>query len=191
MLQLYGDGSVPTPTKSDSAKTHTFPAGVPFIEVPTDQQREWENCLPLVTLRTLAGSDERQVNFNTIPGWADTWVRTKENFVIEKGMFVAQVHGVAMEPLIPAGSWCIFRPTKSSYHEGKTLLVRHSGIKDPVMGGQYTVRKWHSTPAPSGGFPRIHLRAVRPDIEPILLEPQKIEEVEVLAEWVKTLHEVH
>jgi hypothetical protein len=102
-------------------------------------------------------------------------------------MFVAQVHGVAMEPLIPAGAWCVFKPAGKGNREGKTYLVRHSGIADPAMGGQYTVRKWYSSPAAPGGFAKITLRGISPEAAPIVLEPRKIEEVEVLAEWVRTL----
>ncbi len=49
------------------------------------------------------------------------------------------------------------------------------------------VRKWYSSPAAPGGFAKITLRGISPEAAPIVLEPRKVEEVEVLAEWVRTL----
>ena len=163
------------------------PSNAPMVAVPEEQRREWENSMPLVALKMIAGSHGLQPGFETLPGWAEYWVRPKETLLIEKGMFVAQVHGVAMEPLIPAGAWCVFKPAGKGNREGKTFLVRHSGISDPAMGGQYTVRKWYSSPAAPGGFAKITLRGISPEAAPIVLEPRKVEEVEVLAEWVRTL----
>ena len=165
------------------------PPNAPWVEVPKEQRREWENSLPLVALKLVAGGHGLQIGFDTLPGWAEYWVRPKDILVLEKGMFVAQVHGKAMEPLIPAGAYCVFRPLRSASatREGKVLLVRHSGIADPAMGGQYTVRKWYTTPAAPGGFAKISLSPISPEAAPIVLEPRRPEEVEVLAEWVRTL----
>jgi type III restriction enzyme len=165
----------------------SMPPNAPMVAVPKEQRREWENCMPLVSLRMVAGTQGTQPGFETLPGWAGYWIRPEENLLIEQGMFVAQVHGSAMEPLIPSGSWCVFRNPGKGNREGKTLLVRHSGISDSAMGGQYTVRKWYSSPGVPGGFPKITLRGISPDSSPIVLEPRKIDEVEVLAEWVRTL----
>jgi type III restriction enzyme len=174
-------------TRSTTTAVCSPSADLSWIEVPTAQRREWENCIPLVALKTLASNHGLQIGFETLPGWAEYWVRPKENLVIEKGMFVAQVYGTAMEPLIPAGAYCVFRTESKGSKEGKVLLVRHSGIADPAMGGQYTVRKWYSSPADPGSFAKITLRAIDGTVPAIVLEPMKAEEVEVLAEWVRTL----
>ena len=177
VIATYAAGSVQS----------SLPSSAPMIEVPREQRREWENSMPLVALKMIAGSHGLQPGFDTLPGWAEYWVRPTENLLIQKGMFVAQVHGAAMEPLIPAGAWCVFKPAGRGNREGKTYLVRHSGIADPAMGGQYTVRKWYSSPAAPGGFARITLRGISPEALPIVLEPRRPEEVEVLAQWVRTL----
>ena len=178
---------LPLVLASHAETTASVATSVPWVAVPQDQRREWENCIPLVALRMVAGNHELQPGFDTLPGWAEYWVRPKENLLIQKGMFVAQVHGAAMEPLIPAGAWCVFKPAGKGNREGKTCLVRHSGIADPAMGGQYTVRKWYSSPATPGGFSKVTLRGISPGAAPIVLEPRKAEEVEVLAEWVRTI----
>ena len=166
---------------------YVLPPNAPIIAVPPAQRREWENCLPLVALKMIAGTYDHQPSFDTMSDWAEYWVRPRENLLIQPGMFIAQVHGTSMEPLIPSGAWCIFKPAGKGNREGKTYLVRHSGIADVAMGGHYTVRKWYSSPAVAGGFPKITLRGISPEAIPIILEPRKEEEVEVLAEWVRTL----
>jgi hypothetical protein len=135
----------------------------------------------------VAGNHGLQTGFETLPGWAEYWIRPKTTLVIEKGMYAAQVHGTAMAPLIPAGSYCVFRLPRKRSREGKVLIVRHSGIIDPAMGGNYTVRKWFSTHAEPGAFAKITLTALASDGSPIVLEPQREDEVEVLGEWVRTL----
>jgi type III restriction enzyme len=163
------------------------PDNTPWVIVPPEQRQEWENCLPLVALKILAGASEPQLSFESLPGWAEYWVRPKSHIVVEKGMFVAQVHSSAMEPLIPSGSYCLFRPALPGTREGKILLVRHSGIEDPATGGRYTIRKWFTNPDSTGGFTRISLRGISADTPVIQLEPRSTDEIEVLAEWVRTL----
>jgi hypothetical protein len=98
-----------------------------------------------------------------------------------------------MVPLIPSGSWCLFKPPRAGGREGRVLLVWHSGISDLHTGGQYTVKKYHSEKCfdPDGGWQhlRIELRPLNPAYQPIVLEPREEGEVRVLAEFVKVLGE--
>lgn len=58
-------------------------------------------------------------------------------------MFIAQVVGRSMEPVIPDGSWCVFRRNVVGSREGKRLLVENLAESD--AGGQrYTVKRYHS-----------------------------------------------
>ncbi len=166
-----------------------LPVDAPMVAVAPQDRHEWENCLPLVTLKMIAGAHGLQPGFDTLPGWAESWVRPKAPMKFEKGMFVAQVHGDALSPLVRPGAFCVFQAWEKDrrYREGKLLLVRHSGIADPHTGGQYTVRKWQGSAPEPGAFPKVTLRAIAPGVAPIVLEPRSESEIEVLAEWVKAL----
>ena len=93
------------------------------------------NCVPLTTLGAAAGawSEEQASLFEA--NWADERISFDRHKGFEKGMFVARVDGKSMEPLIPEGSYCLFRPPSTGSREGKNLLVWHSGVDDPLMGG--------------------------------------------------------
>jgi type III restriction enzyme len=102
---------------------------LPWKEVPAEEQSPWVNCLPLTTLKAAAGSWSReQASLEDAPEWAETWVRPNEDFPYEKGMFIAQVQGDSMVPLISNGAWCVFRPPRAGSREGRVLLVWHHRI---------------------------------------------------------------
>ena len=106
-------------------------------------------------------------------------------------MFVARVQGQSMEPEIPSGSYCLFRPPRGGTRQGKKLLVRHAGISDPETGGQYTLKVYRSEKiaAEEGGWAhtRITLEPLNPDFDPIILEPEDEGDVSVVAELVGAL----
>jgi type III restriction enzyme len=164
----------------------------PWEEVPAEERSPWGNCLPLTSLKAAAGSWSReQASFEDMAEWAETWVKPNENFDLEKGMFIAQVQGDSMVPLIPNGAWCVFRPVPGGSREGRVLLVWHSGISDPHTGGQYTVKQYHSEKLSDAEHEWHHLRIVlkprNPAYDPIVLEPQDEGEVKQIAEFVKVL----
>ncbi len=72
------------------------------------------------------------------------WIPTP-NHRLKPGMFAAQVTGHSMEPRIPTGSWCLFRPCPAGSREGRLLLVQVNTHLDPEDGGRYTVKRYHST----------------------------------------------
>ena len=158
-------------------------------EVEPKKRTPWVNCLPLTSLKAAAGSWSReQSSLLDAPEWAETWVRPNVELDFEKGMFIAQVQGDSMIPLIPDGSWCVFRPPRAGTREGKILLIWHSGISDPHTGGQYTVKQYHSEKKadPDQGWyhTRIELRPKNPSYDPIVLEPRDEGEVKIIAEFV-------
>ncbi len=59
-------------------------------------------------------------------------------------MFVAWVSGAAMEPLIPDGSWCLFRPCPAGSREGRIVLVQFVSLSAGENGDRFTVKKYHS-----------------------------------------------
>ena len=57
----------------------------------------------------------------------DAWIRAPHGLRLTEGMFIAQVVGRSMEPLIPDGSYCIFRAPVIGSRQGKRLLIEQTG----------------------------------------------------------------
>jgi len=165
---------------------------LPFRVVEPKDGDRFKTCVPLVSLRAAAGAwSEEQENVEGIAAHASDWVTWDGAPAFESGMFVARVQGASMEPEIPSGSYCLFRPDRGGSRNGRRLLVWHSGVSDPTTGGQYTVKVYRSekVAAEDGGWEhaRITLEPLNPDFEPIVLEPQEEGEVLALAEVAAVL----
>lgn len=67
---------------------------------------------------------------------------------LKEGMFAAWVSGRSMEPRIPTGLWCLFRPCPTGSRYGKLAVNTYA---DPEDGGRYTVvKKYQSKKRASG-----------------------------------------
>jgi type III restriction enzyme len=165
---------------------------LPFRVVTPSPGDRFRTCVPLTTLRAAAGgwSEEQEGLFESL-SQAEEWVTWEGAPVFSQGMFVAKVQGASMEPAIPSGSYCLFRPAPAGSRQGRILLIRHSGVTDPTTGGEYTVKRYRSEKAvrDDGGWEhqRIVLEPLNPDFAPIVLEPEHEDEVRVVAEWVQVV----
>lgn len=120
------------------------------------------------------------------------WMQPPEGIKPDGRHFVAQVFGRAMEPLIPDGSYCIFRGCVMGAITGKVLLVQHWTVSDPETGGSYTVRgvrEWRSLDSdssdePCGSRTAIHLLPLNRAFPPIVIDPVQVEELRVIAEML-------
>ncbi len=113
--------------------------GVAFRKVTPTEAEKYKTCVPLVTLKVAAGSFGDVQTVET-----EDWVELSTPRRLRPGMFVAQVVGHSMEPLIPAGAWCLFSSPVEGSRQGRVLLVQHRDIHDPETGGSYTVKRWRS-----------------------------------------------
>jgi uncharacterized protein len=108
---------------------------------------------------------------------------------LRKDMFVCQVSGRSMEPLIPSGSLCVFRQFGAGSRNGKKVLVEdraesHSG------GDRYTVKVFHSQKSTQGeGWQHesITLSPLNPEF-PLLELEADAERYSVVAEYVGLLY---
>jgi SOS-response transcriptional repressor LexA len=68
------------------------------------------------------------------------WIEAPPGQRLSEGMFAVRIHGRSMEPHIPDGSVCLFRPVTGS-RNGKLVLVR-----DVTTGGNeaFTVKRYRS-----------------------------------------------
>ncbi len=107
----------------------------------------------------------------------------------------APVSGRSMEPLIPDGSWCLFRRYTGGSRDGKVVLVQHHDIADPETGGSYTIKRYRRRAGGAGaGQERergeILLEPENPKFPPIVLKHTDADTIRVLAELVEVLRNV-
>ena len=116
-------------------------------------------------------------------GWAEV-----PGVAIKPGMFAARVTGASMEPLIPDGSWCLFRPCPAGSREGRIVLVQFSTLGTGDNGGRFTVKKYHaekSVTADGWRHESIQLLPLNPAFEPIGLEPEDAADLMIVGEFVR------
>jgi len=165
---------------------------LPFEVVDAASATPWETCVPLVSLRTLVTKPEAQ-QLLVGGAWETDLIRWDGQPTFTKGMFVAKVHGNAMEPTIPAGSYCLFQPVTEDDHTAKVLFINHYGLNDPHTGGSWTIRRFESRNRKDENEEWSHDRIVlSPDnveFPPFTLEIKSEENLEVLGEFVSVLSE--
>ena len=64
---------------------------------------------------------------------------------LTEGMFVTRVFGRSMEPAITDGAFCVFQHPVVGSRQGRVVLVQKRDFSDPETGGNYTVKRYHST----------------------------------------------
>ncbi|HLZ17599.1 MAG TPA: S24 family peptidase [Cyclobacteriaceae bacterium] len=110
---------------------------------------------------------------------------------INQRHFVAKVVGKSMEPKIKDGSYCLFTFGVIGSREGRIVFAQHSGITDPETGGSYTIKKYHSRKIASteGGWKhtRIQLLPINPEFKPIEINPENVDDIQIIAEFVTVL----
>jgi hypothetical protein len=74
------------------------------------------------------------------------WVRAPEGLRLSPDLFVVQVVGRSMEPLIPDGSLAIFRKFGAGSRQGKRLLIEELGVSD--SSARFTVKRYTSIKRP-------------------------------------------
>jgi SOS-response transcriptional repressor LexA len=107
---------------------------------------------------------------------------------LKPGMFVARVTGTSMEPLIPDGSWCLFRPCPPGSREGRIVLVQLGTDGAGENGGRFTVKKYHSektVTADGWRHDRIQLLPANPAFEPIEIEPEEAGDLMIVGELMR------
>jgi SOS-response transcriptional repressor LexA len=159
------------------------PAELHLVDTPPEKER-FLHYVPVYSLEAAAG------------GWGPEssptetgWLRV-DGATLCEGMFVARVNGHSMEPKIPSGSWCLFRPCPAGTREGRIVLIQFQTMADPENGGRYTVKKYHSlkTQTPEDWeHGAIQLRPLNPDYKPINVQPGEAAELLIAGEFVKVV----
>ena len=172
-------GAEPPPALSRSPTPAPPP---PLLDSPTPASR-YVTHVPVYDLTAAAGfwgpeSLPEEIGWTEVPGVS-----------LKPGMFVTRVTGKSMEPLIPDGSWCLFRPCPAGSREGRIVLVQLGTVGVGENGGRFTVKKYHSektVTAAGWQHERIQLLPVNRDFEQIEIEPPNSEDLRIVGEYLKT-----
>ncbi len=150
--------------------------------------RKFVTHLPLYSLRAAATRFGEDAEVEELD-----WVRAPEGLRLTEGMFVAQVVGRSMEPLIPDGSYCIFRAPVVGSRQGKRLLIqeiRAAGSSSAFTVKRYTSRK-SRTPEYEWQNETIRLEPLNPEFQAFELDANEFQErYRVIAELVEALAEL-
>ena len=153
----------------------------PFELIPSPPPAaRYTTHVPVYDLTAAAGfwgpeSVPEEIGWTEVPGVSP-----------KPGMFVARVTGTSMEPLIPDGSWCLFRPCPAGSREGRIVLVQLGTNGASENGGRFTVKKYHSekTVTTDGWrHDRIQLLPVNPAFEAIEIEAEAAGDVVIVGEF--------
>lgn len=115
------------------------------------------------------------------------WEEAPAGLRLTREMFVAEIVGHSMEPLIPDGSLCVFRRGVGGSRQGRLVLVEALGA-----GGsdRYTVKRYRSEKRQNDtgewAHERIRLEPLNPAFEAWDLDPQE-DRYRILAEFVAVL----
>jgi len=157
---------------------------LPFRRVRPAWGDRYKTCVPLLSLKAAAGefSQDQDVDF-------DDWVEVKASLPLRKGMFIIQVVGHSMEPLIPNGTYCLFQFKAPQLKNDMIGLFQLYAAEDPEVGGRYTVKrlKMTTTRDPDGEIRRVAtLVPENPVSKPI---PVEGEDVKFVAEFLEVVEE--
>jgi type I restriction enzyme R subunit len=161
-------------------------APMPFHKVTPKEVEKYKTCVPLLSLKAAAGSfgETQEVQ-------PEAWVEIPGLKKLHSGMFVAQVVGKSMEPLIPDGSWCLFKSPVEGSRNGRIVLVQHRDIHDPETGGSYTIKRYKSAKETdkAGGWKHsiINLIPENKSFSPITLKSNDENNLAVIAEVIEVL----
>ncbi len=139
-------------------------------------------AVPVIRLSAAAGG----LSEEQLPGEQVGTVDPPSGVRQSPGMFAATVVGRSMEPLIPDGSLCLFKPHGGGSRNGQKLLIKKLGTFDATA--QFTIKVYRSekTVHEDGTWEhqRIRMIPLNPEFEEWNLSP---DEFEVIGEFVAVL----
>ena len=142
---------------------------------------EFRTHLPRYSLRVAAGKFLENEEIS-----AQGWVETPEGLRLTPDMFVAQIEGHSMEPLIPNGSLCVFRAGVAGSRQGRLVLVENL---ETTGNNRYTVKRYLSEKLQDEEgwmHARIRLESLNPEYPSWDLDPEE-EKYRIIAEFVSVL----
>jgi SOS-response transcriptional repressor LexA len=139
---------------------------------------EFRTHLPRYSLRAAAG---RFLDNDEIEG--EGWLEAPEDLRLTPDMFIAQIAGQSMEPMIPDGSLCVFRAGVTGSRGGRLVLA------EDREANAFAVKRYKSdkvTTEEDWRHGRIRLESLNPGYPSWDLDPDE-EKYRILAELVQVL----
>jgi len=140
---------------------------------------QFRTHLPKYSLRAAAGRflDNEEIS-------EQGWIEAPEDMrKLYPDMFVAEIAGRSMEPLIPDGSLCVFRAGTTGSRVGRLVLA------EDRENNAYAVKRYQSTKVPTEGgwrHERIRLESLNPGYPSWDLDPDE-ERYRIVAEFIRVL----
>jgi hypothetical protein len=141
---------------------------------------KYETHLPRYSFRAAAGHFGEEMVVEP-----EEWEEVPPDVHFLEEDFVGLVVGHSMEPRIPSGSLCVFRPNVVGGRIGRLLLIENFSL--PEHGGRYTVKRYRSEKYQGENEWRhkyIRLEPLNPDFEAWELEEGSFR---VIAEFIRVL----
>lgn len=95
------------------------------------------STIPVYRFRPAAGAWSAWQD-GGIAGWMDAPAGVRGR----RGLFVVQIDGRSMEPLVPHGGWCLFSSPWTSPREGEVGIFVRATAGDPEDGGEFTLKEY-------------------------------------------------
>ena len=150
------------------------------------KREAFKTLLPLYSLKAAAGYFGRGEGVEP-----EGWLEADGVGRLDERMFVCRAIGRSMEPSIRDGDYIVFRAKPAGTRQGKIVLAQYRGPADPDTGGAFTVKRYSSEKATadegSWRHTRIVLSPTNPAYQPIVLDAEDEESVQVIAELVTVL----
>lgn len=147
------------------------------------RQAMFTTHLPVYSLAAAAGGFSDSQTARPL-GWIPVDIGKK----LSPDMFLTRVKGRSMEPLIPNGSYCVFRKDPGGSRDGKIVLVECDNLRDPDTGARYTVKKYQSEKElfddGSWRHKRITLSPINPEFANIVLDDIPGHSFRIAAEFI-------
>jgi phage repressor protein C with HTH and peptisase S24 domain len=155
---------------------------IPFHIVQPKKEDLYRTCVPQYDIEAAAGpfGDFQQPS---IKAWLGI-----EDIPITNRMFVIQVVGDSMEPVISKGSYCLFEKIFLTPTDGKILFIQYRQYIDPETGGRYAVKKCEIIKGTDDfGEPIVRTRLVSLNPKSPVKELRNEDEITGMAEFIGVL----
>lgn len=155
-----------------------------------EEQKKYISSLPFYPLEIAAGGFADSEIDDDSKQWIDI-NKIKLSRSLSKDMFISQIHGHSMEPLIPDGSYCLFKYGVVGSRNGRVVLVKKTGYEDADTQASFTIKRYHSQKTAQSEFEweheKIELRPENPDYPVLIVEPDEAEDFIVIAEFLQVI----
>ena len=157
-------------------------------QIPEEQK--YASHLPFYPLEIAAGGFADSQIDNDLKQWINT-DKIGLSRTLDKDMFISQIHGHSMEPLIPDGSYCLFKYGVVGSRNGRVVLVKKSGYEDPDTQASFTIKRYYSQKTAQSEFEweheKIELIPENKKYPVLTVDPDEADDFVVIAEFLQII----